>query len=619
MVVGSKIRILCVGLCLVASTIFCAAAEEPWIEVKSPNFIILSNGSQRQARRVAKQFEQFRYVLRTLLPKLKVDSGTPLTVFAVPNEKDFKALLPGDHIQKGAKEVSGFFQSGAEKNFVVLRTDAPPEWSYHTIYHEYVHMAMRLNFQGLPLWLTEGLAEFYGNAEIGDKESNLGKPSANMLHILAKSALIPIADFLAITQDSPYYREQQKANLFYAQSWALTHYLMIGDKRAHFGQMVELLNLLQAGVPEKGAAGRAFGDLRALEKNLASYVGSRSFYYQPVRVQLNVQEDQYAVRTLSAADSIGARGDLLAHVGRLEEARTMLEQALQLDPRSTLANEGLGLVHWRLRKLDEARKYFSAAVALDSRSYIARYFAAQLAYRQDSDFAAAEAHLRKAIDINPLYAPAYALLSYVLMLKPETLPEALEMSRMAVKLDPSNTENYLTVGRILIQMNRLDEAQSHAERLLAAARTQADREAADALLLIIKYRREDIPTQQASASRGKARSPNLEEGLEAERKLQASRELSRIPKGSAGKLAGRILSARCDYPATLEIGLDANGKQQTLHAENYFNVEFWATGDSIGKNLDPCKDLEGKRAEIEYWSVTGQPFLGLIKSIALEK
>jgi hypothetical protein len=40
-----------------------AAGEKPWIEVDRPHFRVLSDGSDRDARRVARKFEQMRAVL----------------------------------------------------------------------------------------------------------------------------------------------------------------------------------------------------------------------------------------------------------------------------------------------------------------------------------------------------------------------------------------------------------------------------------------------------------------------------------------------------------------------------------------------------------------------------
>ena len=334
-----------IGVGILACALFCVAGDITWIEVKSPNFVVLSDASQKQARRTARSLEQFRSLLQTALPKLKMDSGSPLIAFALRDEKSFKALLPGESLAKGAALPGGLFISSPERYFVLLRTDAPGELGYHAVYHEYVHLVMRLNFPDMPLWLNEGFAEFFGFARVSDGKSDLGMPSPDLLQTLKNGTMIPLATLLEVSYDSPYYREQGKVDMFYAQSWALTHYLMIGDKQAHTAQLSEFMKLLQNDTPAQEAAKRAFGNLKNLERNLDMYVRSMAFYNYQIPAQLSAKEDQYPVRTISAAESLASRGAVLVHVNRLDDARAMLEQALQLDQSNALANEGMGMLH----------------------------------------------------------------------------------------------------------------------------------------------------------------------------------------------------------------------------------------------------------------------------------
>src|SRR5208282_1858148 len=60
--------------------------KDTWIEVRSPNFTVISNGDDKEARKIADQFEQFREVFHNSFPKLRVDLGKPLVIFAVKNE-----------------------------------------------------------------------------------------------------------------------------------------------------------------------------------------------------------------------------------------------------------------------------------------------------------------------------------------------------------------------------------------------------------------------------------------------------------------------------------------------------------------------------------------------------
>ncbi|MBZ5500154.1 MAG: DUF1570 domain-containing protein [Acidobacteriia bacterium] len=260
------------GLCIMTGRAAHGAGAEVWVEIRSPNFIVMSNAPAKQARRAADRLEQFRNVIHVSLPKLRIDPGMTLRVFAARDEASFKALLPREFLKKGMTQPAGIFQAGQEKNFVLLRLDLPSEQGYHVIYHEYVHMVMRLNFRTLPVWLSEGFADFFGQATLSDSESGIGRPSPQQIETLQKGQLMPLDVMMAADHDSPYYRQENKSGLFYAQSWALTHYLMLGDKRAHTGQLIQYLDQILSNVPESQAAERAFGDLKVLQQKLDQYV-----------------------------------------------------------------------------------------------------------------------------------------------------------------------------------------------------------------------------------------------------------------------------------------------------------------------------------------------------------
>src|SRR6516162_7495084 len=95
-----------IALLLFLSVIFSRclwAGEKPWIEVSSPHFRVLTNGSQNEARHVAREFEQMRYVFVEYEPQFRLEGGAPLTIFAAQDEDTAKMLEPSLWKRKGAK------------------------------------------------------------------------------------------------------------------------------------------------------------------------------------------------------------------------------------------------------------------------------------------------------------------------------------------------------------------------------------------------------------------------------------------------------------------------------------------------------------------------------------
>jgi hypothetical protein len=69
------VRLAGISLLLLLPAYRARADQKPeaWIEVRTPHFIVVSNGNEKDARRIAEQFEQIRNVFQTFLGFKRVD------------------------------------------------------------------------------------------------------------------------------------------------------------------------------------------------------------------------------------------------------------------------------------------------------------------------------------------------------------------------------------------------------------------------------------------------------------------------------------------------------------------------------------------------------------------
>ena len=153
-------RILVLGLFagLAAPTLM---ADKPPIEVSSPHFTLVTASSEKDARHILDNFERMRWMFRTLFPKVNADPGAPILVLAVRNKKEFQSLEPAEYLAKGQLNLAGYFLSNTDRNFILLRLDGESEHPFSTVYHEYTHLQFRTDEDWMPLWLNEGIAEFF--------------------------------------------------------------------------------------------------------------------------------------------------------------------------------------------------------------------------------------------------------------------------------------------------------------------------------------------------------------------------------------------------------------------------------------------------------------------------
>jgi hypothetical protein len=213
---------------VVAVILLCAGAawgKKSWTEVRSEHFRVISDGDLQGALDIAREFEQMRAIFAAGSVNMRLDSGVPLLVLATRNAATMAEVMSWPEADE---MILGLFEQGWERQFAVVRIDADNPGFYQPAFHEYVHTLIHANFHWLPLWLDEGLAEFYGTAEFKQNSALIGEPSQRKF-ILKRGQLIDLKTLLSVNQASPYYHDSGKMFMFYAEAWGLTHYLTFGE------------------------------------------------------------------------------------------------------------------------------------------------------------------------------------------------------------------------------------------------------------------------------------------------------------------------------------------------------------------------------------------------------
>jgi tetratricopeptide (TPR) repeat protein len=574
-------------------------SKDTWVEVRSPDFVVASNAGEKQARHVAREFEEIRSIYHDALPKLRLDLGKPIIILAAKNENSTKALLPEEWEAKGHIHHAGMYVQEEDKHYVLLQLGAEGENPYHVLYHEYTHAILHVNFPPLPLWLDEGLAELYGNTTIGDKESVVGKPDSSHLALLQQSKLIPIETLLQVDHTSPFYNEQNRASVFYAESWALVHFLLMDPearKENLFGKFVDSWN--KSG-DQVDAAKQTFGDLKRFGQKVEAYARQERFYAARVKSLLQVDEKSYASRMLPEPESLAVRGDFHLHRGRMPEAKAMLDQAAQEDGKLPLVHEALGLYYFRQRDMENAAKELQRATELDSKSFLTYYFSAMLNLQEargsQDAWPQTEASLEKAIALNPNFAPAYGSLSSLYAIRKETQDKALAAARRAMQLEPGTLGYAVNLGYVLLNMGKQDEAKALAARISAAAKTPAEVAMAQAFQTNVQTRAEfesrlgavhvrqrqqdDTESAERPAASTGANAPSEKSNLVASSTPPLTRRTSgEIPEESPAaapaavtdarvyEMSGTITSVDCSHAREVTLTISMSGIAMKLHA-----------------------------------------------------
>jgi len=602
-------------------------AKDTWIEARSSHFIVVSNAGDKETRRIAEQFEQFREVFRSAFPSLRVDLGCPLIIFGLKNEDSLKVLLPRYWEVKGRAHPAGIYVSGEDRHFVALRTNTEGENPYEVIYHEYAHAILNLNFRDMPVWLSEGLAEYFGNSRILDKEVEIGVPAPYRLQTLKQSSLIPIEELFSADQASLYYNEQNRVSVFYAESWAIVHYLLLDPEARQQQLLLNFIKAWEASGDQVDAARKTFGDLKLFSQTIQTYVRKQQFTVGTVKTIVRTDARSMEMREMPSAELAAYRALFYIHTRRPAEADVAIREALRLNPQLSLAYEAQGLQAYTKTQFAPAVESFAEATKLPGASFSAFYFDAASRLRagigSEEEHQQVIADLEKAVAMNPLFAPAYTNLASLYSGAPDTNAKAIQLARKAVDLDPANLQYTINFARVLLNAGKLEEAKSLAERINHAAWTPADKTNAQELMHTIADYEEQL--RQAAERAEKLReaqaaaipvvvTPDITtSGAADPRNLEPRRQ----PKETRTlyMAEGVIAEAECNSSSRGRVTLTVNHSAMRFLYSSLDKLAVVEGLDEDSGNAPACADWKGKRVRLFFYETKDRPYTGELQTV----
>ncbi len=444
-----------------------AAQDKGWTEAKSPHFRMITDGSDGEGRDTLGGFEKMRAVFASQFPGFILEAPAPLLILGARDENTMKSLYPQMFKARVGSQIGGVFQQGWEREYAVVRLDQMtsdrrnPD-TYAAVYHEYVHSLLHANFRGLPRWLDEGLAQFYAFTRFEGNRMYIGAPSkSNRETILDARAPTPLRTLIA-TQSS-ISRNEQDSQLFYAEAWALTHFLTFGPGMQQGEKLKMFFNLLQRGTDQGKAFEQVFGNIDEVDKQFLRYINQIAYPTGVIPYTTQVEPRDYAVRKMSLAETQAELAAFHAISRQFDESRQLAEAALKAEPSLGLAHQELGFALFNEGKDEEALHELSQAVDLDGKLYLALFAKTMMAPKPTTaeEQTTFRESLMKVLAVNPRFAPAYVELAR-LNAELGDLNAALQMALKAEGSEPFRAGYRLLTGRILVAMGRYADASARA-------------------------------------------------------------------------------------------------------------------------------------------------------------
>ena len=454
---------------------FGRSVASSWQGVETSRFTIYSANQDPGAQAILARLETARsFFAQAGLTTPGTTSALAILAVDATADADVYRLNPAAY---------AFYQRTPHGDFVVMHDLAPEHFSVAV--HEYTHFVIEHAGLKLPLWLNEGVADFYSTLEARKTQVVIGIAPIGREDRLRAGHWIDWTTLTAVDNESPYYRQSDKMILFYAQSWAMVHMLALDPEYA--AGFPKFLETVSSGVTVDAAMIAIYHkNLQQIGEDLQSYVGSKRMTTHVLDIDVRLP----ALATTEIADA-GARVEfalaeiLSANPPMIEEATrrlTALATKYQQDPR---ADESLGFIAMRAGLAQDAAAHFARALQNHSQDPEVWFRLAHLKLQTGGPTPEVVDLLERVTAINADNYAARLELGFAAA-KIEKYDLAVKTLEGISKVKPEHA--YLvtyTLAYCLIHMEQGNRARTYAEQASKIAPTNKDRNEAANLLSYI--------------------------------------------------------------------------------------------------------------------------------------
>ncbi len=477
--IARLVLLLALGMATTTSATVPPATD--WQRLDTPHFSFLSDASPAVLERLAIDLETLHQAFSELQP----GGARPVpqtTIFAFRNDASFTPFKSLDNSGRPAR-IKGYYLEQPFGAYLAINGD-PRSEPRETLLHEYLHGFVENSLPGMPLWVNEGLAEFYSTFRVRpDGVAEIGQPDHDWVEVLRRSELLPLETMLDADRHSDLYRggshSDGERRLFYAQSWLMMHWVLAGEVDRQF-QLAAYLNEVEQGSSTLDAFETAFElDWRTFDIELEDYVrvGRFRFFERPTERSAT---DGFTWQRPPRDDVLTALGFLLTFQrgSRSTEARELFEAALGFDFTNPHAIAGLGLLAERSGNQDDALSRYRDAARKAPAEPTIQFLLGQLLVRDTARLAEASPGtyladdpgllegrraLQLAVRGEPELAQAWAALGLSWMFAEPADERGLEALGRAWELAPGDTAVLHHLAVLSARLDRYQEARSWTE------------------------------------------------------------------------------------------------------------------------------------------------------------
>lgn len=574
----------------------CVAAE-PWVRVASANFELYTIAGEKKGREAVLYFEQLRSFFGRIM-KVPGRDATPVRIVAFRSEKEYTPYAFNE-------VAAAYYARFEDRDYIVLKAISAEYFPVAA--HEFMHRMIEHTGARLPVWLNEGLADYFSTLKPVGNKVQVGWADRGRMHQLDSGEILDLATLTSVNHSSSLYNEKKRAGLFYAQSWALTHMIQLSPE--YRGKAAEFLRVSSTGAASSEVFSKVYGkSLAQVAKDLGMYVRDGLAYIVTYDTKLEKAAEAPEVRTASPLETGVALAELLLVVRKQDDARAASEELAKQFPKSWEVEVLRARIAYKSGDHYGVQKHFARAVELGTTNpkvYVD--YAMAMRSAGDIDDQKAAELLRRAVELDPDFKEARYLLGF-LALNAGQYEDAVTHLVRVKRLEPHQAFPFFrALAYASYRAGKKDEAKKAAERAREHAETPNQNRDAEDLLALVTRPGTPVEASVLPAPRTGAPGPAPDQ----ERRLLARRSAS-PPRL---RVTGTLEHVDCAGVAA-KFRISGGDRRMVLLAEDASKVVMKNSG---GRDF-ACGPQKPAAVVMEYDSAEGlaEGILGVVRSIEFQ-
>jgi tetratricopeptide (TPR) repeat protein len=328
----------------------CAATGPAWTLARSEHFELYSQLDTHRSGQLLNWFEQARltFLKQVIVPRAAIPS---VRAFAFASAKEYelyriRAFSDGSYAESGDRRYITMLAGFDDRRVAA---------------HELAHALLAADGAGSPLWLSEGLAEFFSTLRVVGADVEIGGDLVARRQLLSRQSWIPLDELMSVTSEKSLGGNRERGEMFYAESWLLADMLVLSP---HYGTRFNSMWALRS----RRSAGEAFRvvygeSVEKVERDLRAWMLRRDGA-KTIRVARGALSPRLVEVTELAENAVQPLlADMLVAAGEYDRAGILLEGLARSRPPNAEILAALGSIALRRGDPATAREDWKQAIA----------------------------------------------------------------------------------------------------------------------------------------------------------------------------------------------------------------------------------------------------------------